>query len=125
MCSCICAFSCIFVFAIMKTETLFFKSLIKVAKMNNSWFDLRIPFEIKEILNCIYLCKRNDDFSKNTLLMNAANHNVLEIVSFLIDNGADVHANRDAPLCWAAKNGYTEIVKMLISAGADIIFTTV
>ena len=38
----------------------------------------------------------------------------------LLKAGADVHANEDEALRYAAENGYTEIVKILLKAGADV-----
>jgi ankyrin repeat protein len=44
----------------------------------------------------------------------------LEIVSYLIEKGADVHVNNDSPLQWSAGKGHLEIAKYLISQGANI-----
>ncbi len=43
-----------------------------------------------------------------------------EVVKLLLDAGADVHANDDYALRWASENGHTEVVKLLIDAGADV-----
>ena len=39
-----------------------------------------------------------------------------EIVEFLLDKGADIHARNDAALCGACLMGKTETVKLLLSA---------
>jgi hypothetical protein len=41
-------------------------------------------------------------------------------VKMLVDAGADVHANDDFALRYAAENGLTAIVKVLLDAGADV-----
>jgi ankyrin repeat protein len=44
----------------------------------------------------------------------------LEIVKFLIENGADVNANNGVALDYASRNGNLEIVKFLLENGADV-----
>ena len=44
----------------------------------------------------------------------------MEVVKYLVDNGADIHANDDCALRWAAEHGRLEVVKYLIDNGADI-----
>ena len=53
-------------------------------------------------------------------LRRAAANGRLEVVKYLVDNGADIHANDDGALRWAAENGRLEVVKYLIDNGADI-----
>ena len=43
-----------------------------------------------------------------------------EVVKLLLDRGADVHAGGDYALQWASANGRTEVVKLLLDAGADV-----
>jgi len=50
----------------------------------------------------------------------ATEYEHLEVVKFLVENGANIHANNDLALCWAAENGYLEIVKYLVENGANI-----
>lgn len=38
----------------------------------------------------------------------------------MLDAGADVHAQEDWALQWAAERGDEKIVKLLLSAGADV-----
>ena len=41
-------------------------------------------------------------------------------MQYLIENGANIHANDDFALRYAAKNGHLEVVRYLIENGADI-----
>jgi len=43
-----------------------------------------------------------------------------DVVKLLLDAGADVHAGNDYALRWASKNGHTDIVKLLLDAGANV-----
>jgi len=44
----------------------------------------------------------------------------LEIVKYLIEKGADVHGQNDLALKWAAAGGHLEVVRCLVEHGADI-----
>jgi ankyrin repeat protein len=57
---------------------------------------------------------------KNKLLIKYASDGKIDIVSFLLWCGADIHAKNDDALQWAANNGHTEIVQLLIDNDADI-----
>ena len=55
--------------------------------------------------------------------MKAAKHGHLEIVSYLMENGADINRrdNRGMnALYWASSNGHREIVEALISHKSDV-----
>jgi len=43
----------------------------------------------------------------------------LEIVKYLVEQGADIHAEDDFALSWAAQLGHLDIVKYLVSKGAN------
>jgi len=49
----------------------------------------------------------------------AADCGHLEVVKYLLERGADLHAENDWALRWAARNGYLEVVKYLLEYGAD------
>ena len=53
-------------------------------------------------------------------LICASNNGHLEIVKYLIKNGANVHADNDYALRYASNNGHLEIVKYLIKNGANV-----
>jgi len=44
----------------------------------------------------------------------------LKMIEKLISKGADVHADDNAALKWASKNGHLKVVKFLISKGVDV-----
>jgi hypothetical protein len=50
----------------------------------------------------------------------AAENGHTETVELLLDRGADIHAGNDCALRWAAVKGHTEIVKLLLDRGVDI-----
>ena len=56
----------------------------------------------------------------NIALKCASRYNRLEIVKFLVKNGADIHAQNDYALSTAIYHGYLEIVKFLVKNGANI-----
>ncbi len=53
-------------------------------------------------------------------LFQASRKDDLSQIKILIRKGADVHADNDFLLRWAAGNGHLEIVKYLVKHGADI-----
>ena len=56
----------------------------------------------------------------NILLQRSAENGHVEVVSALLEAGADIHANNDDALRWSAENGHVEVVSALLEAGADI-----
>jgi ankyrin repeat protein len=65
-------------------------------------------------LNIFKKSKRNI----NELLFNASLDGSLEVVKYLVEQGADIHDNNDLVLIWA--RGHLEVVKYLVEQGADI-----
>ena len=57
---------------------------------------------------------------KNYLLKAAAENGYLEIVKFLVEKGANIHAGDDYVLKSAAYNGHLEMVKYFVEKGANI-----
>ncbi|MCK9596372.1 ankyrin repeat domain-containing protein [Candidatus Pacearchaeota archaeon] len=74
--------------------------------------------ELDEVRRRIKLLK--EDRNLDLELMDAAKKGDLDKVKNLIEQGADIHAERDHALRIAAKRGYFDIVKYLVEHGADI-----
>jgi ankyrin repeat protein len=53
-------------------------------------------------------------------LIKAAAHRHLEVCKLLLENGANVHANKDWALQHAARNGHLEVCKLLLENGANV-----
>ena len=52
-------------------------------------------------------------------LLNAIIEGRLNIVEFLVQNGANIHADNEKALKWASYYGHLDIVKFLIEKGVD------
>ena len=52
-------------------------------------------------------------------LIYASREGDINAVKILIESGADVHADNEAALRWAAHNDHAEIVGLLLKTGAD------
>ena len=64
------------------------------------------------------LFSENED--KEKLLILACEKGHLEIIFFLLENGANIHIENDEPLRIAVKNEHTKIVEYLIENGANV-----
>jgi hypothetical protein len=58
--------------------------------------------------------------SLDTALRWSSYDGYLEVVKYLVENGADIHANNGYALKYASQHGYLEVVKFLVENGADI-----
>jgi ankyrin repeat protein len=58
--------------------------------------------------------------NNNCALRWAAGSGHLDVVKFLVENDADIHAYNDLALRWAAGSGHLDVVKFLVEKGADI-----
>jgi ankyrin repeat protein len=67
-----------------------------------------------------YLVQNGANVNNNSALRWAAYNGHLEIVKFLLENGANVHAWNDSALRSAAENGHLEIVEFLVQNGANV-----
>jgi ankyrin repeat protein len=56
----------------------------------------------------------------NDELIVASKYGHLEVVKFLVEKGANIHADNNLALRCASKYGHLEIVKFLVKNGADI-----
>ena len=50
----------------------------------------------------------------------ASSNGHLEVVKFLVEKGANVHADDNYALGWASENGHLDVVKFLVEKGADV-----
>jgi ankyrin repeat protein len=60
------------------------------------------------------------EMSIDDKLIDACRRRNLSAVKACVEQGADIHADDDVALRWAADNGHLEIVKYLIEQGANI-----
>lgn len=69
-----------------------------------------------------YLVENGADIhaAKDSALSSAAFNGHLEIVKYLVEHGADIHSEHNRALRWAAERGYLEIVNYLVEHGANI-----
>lgn len=78
---------------------------------------------VKEALTQDSTLIKKREWDKATLLHGATEHDQIEIVKFLLDNGADVNSfemNNITPLHISAQNGNIELMELLINKGAKI-----
>ena len=53
-------------------------------------------------------------------LIEASEKGRLDVVKYLVENGADIHAQDDCALRWSAERGHLEVVRLLLENGADV-----
>ncbi len=62
----------------------------------------------------------NITVNNNFALLSALGEGHLNIVQYLIENGADVQAQENEPLMFASINGHLDVVQFLIKKGAKV-----
>ena len=77
-----------------------------------STLNLGVATQLKKFMN------ESGEYNKEPLWI-CANYNKPIFVKYLIETGADVHANDNAALRWACGGGFEEVVKLLLDADAD------
>ena len=100
---------------------------------NVKLFHNEFPMLIKKIISyfedhayCTYLTVKlmlNNDVSIeniNNQFIESSKYDYLDIVALLIKNGADIRAQNNLAVIYAAENGRLSIVELLIKLGADI-----
>jgi len=70
----------------------------------------------------MYLVENGADIHVNddSVLSHACFYGDIDAVKYLISKGANVHAWNNKPLRWACQEGHLEVVKYLTTVGADI-----
>ena len=68
----------------------------------------------------IWILKANPNINLDFALRMASKNGHLEVVMYLVENGADIHAQGDYALIIASENGNLEVVKFLAKVGANI-----
>ena len=63
---------------------------------------------------------RNEKDTIDTAFTRAAWHGHLDIVKFLLEMGADIHAERERALEEASAYGHADVVSFLLKSGADV-----
>jgi hypothetical protein len=72
-----------------------------------------IPHNAKTII-------MKEKIKTNKVILHEPLITILEFIDIAIKNNADIHANNDSALQWAADNGYLDIVECLIKYGANV-----
>ena len=60
------------------------------------------------------------NYNLDDALWICARYGKADYVQYLLDAGANVHAENDYALQWASDNGHEKVVKLLLDAGADV-----
>jgi ankyrin repeat protein len=93
----------------------------KIVKSKEYNLIINLGFEnYKDFIDYYNEFKLKMNTSKNVTLCWVSENGHLQIVKYLVENGADIHAINDRPLRSASKHGYLEIVKYLVENGANI-----
>ncbi|WP_334036103.1 ankyrin repeat domain-containing protein [Burkholderia orbicola] len=73
-----------------------------------------------DLNEALYFDSLGFDLREATCLRVAAKYGQCKLIGYLIRNGADVHANGDEALCFAAEQGHLEAAQCLVELGADV-----
>lgn len=68
------------------------------------------------------------ELGASTPLMEAAQEGHLDLVRYLLESAADVHAQTqtgDTALTYACENGHTDVADFLLQFGADLVCVTI
>ena len=91
-------------------------------KFRTHKLDIKKIMQLGEVETWMYICKYGADITAddNYAVRYAANNGYLEAVKYLHENGADITARDNKAIGWASENGYLEVVKYLHQNGADV-----
>lgn len=97
-------------------------SLDDIDNLRVSWFRAVKEGNIEQLSVCLEdgITVDTVDYLGRTALCIASERGYLNVVNFLLDEGADVNFNNSSPLFSASRNGHLEIVKSLVHAGSNI-----
>jgi ankyrin repeat protein len=104
------------------------EQVVDVYAYNRTIFMIAVQNRSLEIIRYLFtndtVRKESADYisSINYTLLKSAEYGYLDIVKFLLEQGADIHLNLNNPLSWSAVNNYPEIVNLLLLNGADANF---
>ena len=62
----------------------------------------------------------NNFITNDKAYINATINGHLDVVRYLVDHGANIHAKDDNSLRWASENGHLDVVKYLVEHGANV-----
>jgi len=84
--------------------------------------EVNLKYVGKVIDNIEMLIKEGADVHADydCVLQWAAENGHYNVVRMLLENGADIHADRNYTLRWAVYNGYHKVVELLLENGTDI-----
>ena len=111
---------------ILPTKNANFKMIKDKDKDNNKWranmIILGKRFNLCSIDTFEYLIEKGANIHANNdyVFRWSAENGHLDVVKYLIEKGADVHADNDCALRWSAENGHLDVVKYLIEKDANV-----
>tara|TARA_R110002124_G_scaffold266813_1_gene433808 strand:- start:13818 stop:15764 length:1947 start_codon:yes stop_codon:yes gene_type:complete len=105
-----------------KQKSLTYDTVVKALPLENNDSDPIKAIKANDAAKISGLINQGADIHANNddSLRWAAENGHEAVVQMLIDNGADIHANNDMALRLAAQNGHEAVVQILIDNGADI-----
>ena len=92
------------------------------AKWRANMIILNKRYDLFNVDTFKYLIEKGADIhaNNNFALKWSAENGHLDIVKYLVEKGANVHANNDFALKYSARYGHLDVVKFLVEKGADV-----
>ena len=95
-------------------------NVIKFAVEQGNLDILKYILELKHKKDALINNKRFDGIGLRKCLNLSCKFGHLEVVRFLVEQGADIQADNNCAVRWASDNGHLEIVKFLVEQGAQL-----